>query len=179
MRIAIGLAAVCVLTLFMAGAALAAEKLSCACTAAEFNTRVQNADRIFLGTVTKIFIPEDLIQPGRKDPPAIVTFRVSEGYKDADAGRTATLHTSLTRTTCAGHDFALGEEYLVFAYRRRASTYEHWSLYDFKTGTYDVGGLCGGTRPSADPETAEDIRRLLALKASGADILRVEPEPEL
>ena len=88
------------------------------------------------------------------------------------------LHTSLKRVTCAGYPFEEGKTYLIYAYKRLASTYERWSLYDFKTGTLDTGGLCGGTIEVTDDRAVSEIEKLHALKASN-DSRLLPRKPEL
>lgn len=173
----------CLLALFLLGLtfdvaqARLTQPVSCSCAASPFETRVQQAGRIFSGTVRSIEIAENMVEPGRKDPPVIVTFDVDESFKDADS-RQQVLHTSLTRVTCAGYPFEEGHAYLIYAYPRLASTYERWSLYDFKTGTYDTGGLCGGTIEASDDRALSEIKELQALKASN-DSRLLPRKPEL
>ena len=153
--------------------------VSCICTPAPLAVRAQQADRIFVARADKIDIPEKMVEPGRADPPAIVSMTVSEVLKGMPAdSKTAELQTSLTRVTCAGHPFEAGRSYLVFAYQRKASTYETWSLYDFKTGTYDVGGLCGGTADMMAPETQAELEQLRAMKKAGELPDNAKPELE-
>lgn len=144
------LAAVCMLTLLAQSAdAQKRGPIACTCLPPDMDTRIVQADRIFTGTLRSIETVDSMVQPGRKDPPVMVTFDVQESFKDADAKKQV-LHTSLTRVTCAGYPFEEGKTYLIYAYKRLASTYEKWSLYDFKTGTLDTGGLCGGTIEATD-----------------------------
>lgn len=139
---------------------------TCTCLPEAFDMRVAKAYRIYTGTVRSIEIQEQMVEPGREDPPAIVTISVDEAFKDSAHKRSEVLHTSLTRVTCAGHAFEEGKTYLIYAYQRLASTYETWSLYDFKTGTYDVGGLCGGTVAVDLPAAQEELTALRALKSA-------------
>lgn len=142
--------------------------IACSCLPASFEKRIIDAERIYVATVRSIETVDKLRLPGNEDPPVIVTFDVQEGFKNTP-GREEQLHTNLTRATCMGHPFEQGRTYLVYAYLRLPSSYETWSLYNFKTGTLDTGGLCGGTRDIAgnDATTAEEIRTLRTLKESG------------
>lgn len=176
---------VCTLALLgaipMAALAKQAAPVTCSCLPADVDTRIADADRIYVGTVRSIEVVESMVEPGRKDPPVIVTFDVDEAFKDS--GKKEELHTSLTRLTCAGFPFEEGKTYLVYAYKRLASTYEKWSLYDYKTGTLGTGGLCGGTQEIDKLEVGRDstnaeVNKLRALKAS--DDSRLLPrKPEL
>lgn len=152
---------------------------TCACTPADISQRAQLADKIFIGTVRSITEVEAMREPGREDPPVIVSIEVSEAFKNANSRSTELLHDSLTRVTCAGHDFKENTEYLIFAYERLAAKYEHWSLYDFKTGTFGVGGLCGGTKALSDEGAAADLAELRRLKASNDPVLAPKAKPEL
>lgn len=152
-------------------------RVACTCLPADIQTRTQQAERIYIGTLRSIETVESMIQPGRKDPPVIVTFDVEENFKDAGTKK-QTLHTSLTRITCAGYPFEEGKTYLIYAYKRLASTYERWSLYDFKTGTFDTGGLCGGTIEVSDDRAVSEIEQLRQMKASG-DSRLLPNKPEL
>ncbi len=166
------------LTLLPLGAhAQKPERIACTCLPADIDMRIAQADRIYTGTVRSIEIAENMVQPGRKDPPVIVTFDVQDSFKDADSAQQV-LHTSLTRVTCAGYPFEEGKTYLIYAYKRLASTYERWSLYDFKTGTLDTGGLCGGTIEATDDRAVSEIEKLRALKASN-DSRLLPRKPEL
>ncbi len=153
------------------------QPVSCSCAPSSLETRLQQADSIYTGTVRSIETADNMVQPGRKDPPVIVTFDVQDSFKDADSAEQV-LHTSLTRVTCAGYPFEEGKTYLIYAYKRLASTYERWSLYDYKTGTLDTGGLCGGTIEATDDRAVSEIEKLRALKASN-DSRLLPRKPEL
>lgn len=150
-----------VLCLAWASPALAQK---CACTEADLQSRYATADAIFTGTVSDIHTIEKYVEYGNKDLPVEVTIEVDESFKKAQAGKPFVLKTSLTRDTCTGHPFEKGKRYLVFAYMRRAETFEYWSLYLFPSGTYDVGGLCGGTKLFDDAQSAQDIAQIRALQ---------------
>jgi hypothetical protein len=123
---------------------------SCSCTQDSFDNRWERASAVFIGTVRSIRTIEERVTPGVDDLPVEVMLAVAEPFKSAAEQKYFTLHTSLTRNTCTGHPFAVGSTYLVYAYVRRADSAEHWSLYNFPSGTYDVGGLCGGTKSGSE-----------------------------
>ena len=104
----LALAAACVLSLPASALAQKPPRVACTCLPPDLETRALQAERIFLGTVRSIETVETMIQPGRKDPPVIVTFDVEEGFKDA-SNTQQVLHTSLTRVTCAGYPFEEGK----------------------------------------------------------------------
>lgn len=132
----------------------------CTCTENTFDNRWNGAEAVFAGTVQKVEIVEKHVQYGNKDVPIEVSLYVDEAYKGAKTGGKFTLHTSLTHETCTGHPFRRGERYLIFAYLRREDTYELWSLYNFPSGTYDVGGLCGGTKEASDLGARADMKEI-------------------
>jgi hypothetical protein len=132
---------------------------ACACTEKSFDVRYDHADAIFAGTVTGIAPVRAFARNGQSDPPVEVTFAVDEAYKGLGGAKTFTLHTSLANKTCTGYPFRKGAQYLVFAYRRGDFEYRPESLYRFPEGTYDVEGLCGGTK-AFSTAAAEDLRRL-------------------
>lgn len=138
-----------------------AEPDKCTCTAKSFDTRWNDSAAVFLGTVKSIKTVEKYVEYGNDDLPVEVTLSVDDAYKGTETGEDFVLHTSLTRGTCTGHPFEEGKKYLLFVYRREAETFEYWSLYDFPSGTYDVGGLCGGTKGIKDAETAVDMREIM------------------
>ncbi|MDD9901571.1 MAG: hypothetical protein OXT65_11365 [Alphaproteobacteria bacterium] len=133
----------------------------CACTEKSFDIRWQQADAVLTATVTDITTLPKYNRTGQKDLPVAVTFDIQTPFKGVDDDKkTFTLHTSLTRHTCTGHPFEKGGTYLVFAYEREDFTWMPESLYRFPDGTFDVGGLCGGTKAL---DTARDD--LAAIKA--------------
>ena len=143
---------------------------ACTCDPAPLETRWRNADAIFTGTVEKISTIEKYVQHANRDLPVKIVIRPDVFYKGDSTGETFTLHDSLTFDTCTGHPFEAQGEYLIFAYLRRAETYEHWSLYNFPSGTYGVGGLCGGTQSMKNPDAKKDIE--------GIKNILARPQPE-
>lgn len=137
-----------------------AEILPCTCMPDTFDNRWRDAQIVFAGTLRKMEQSKDY-PPLDEDIPLEATFFVDDGYKGIKTGETFTLHTSLTRRTCTGHPFEPWGKYVVFAYRRKTETFEYWSLYNFPSDTFDVGGLCGGTKKLTDPAAAEDLARIL------------------
>lgn len=136
----------------------AAPKDVCNCTEKAESSRWNEAFAVFTGTVREIEVIEKEVQYGNDDLPVKVTLAINDGYKNAKAGEEFVLHTNLARKTCMGHDFVLNRKYLVFAYERKQEVYETWSLYNFPSGTFDVGGACGGTKDLEDPRVIDDAR---------------------
>ena len=138
--------------------ALAVGPLStCTCAADTLERRWNASVAVIAGTVTDIKVVDKYVRYGSKDLPVEVTLQVDEAYKGKDIGTTFTLFTSITKVTCTGHPFELGKKYLIFAYQRQDAKFERWSLYEFPTGTYDVGGLCGGTQPFDETALASEL----------------------
>lgn len=156
-----GLLAIFLLLPFQAGAA-DSQAPACVCTPGSFASRWTGADAVFIGTVEDVSIIEKFRAPNTMDLPAAVRLRIDDAYKNVKTGEDFLIHTSLTRETCLGHPFEAGGKYLVFAYQRKEGIYESWSLYNFSKGTYDVGGLCGGTKPFDDQATGADLRQIAA-----------------
>lgn len=136
----------------VAFAATTAYAASCTCSPDPFEKRWAKVSAVFTGTVTEIVeMHEYLRKANANDIPVKVTLKVTESFKGAaKKDEIFLLHTSLTRDTCTGHPFEKGGEYLIWAYKRAESTYEAWSLYNMPSGSYDVGGLCGGTKKMTD-----------------------------
>lgn len=140
---------------FLALPALAEGPPPCACAERRIVRRFAEAEAVFIGTVRNIAPFDEVTRGGgsgkwnknlpQADRPVAVTLRVDHAYKGAE-GSAFTLHTSLTQYTCAGHPFVKGGQYLVFAYRRNIGESDTTSLYSFPDGTWEVGGLCGGTK---------------------------------
>lgn len=145
----------------------------CTCTQDSFDNRWDEASSVFIGTVRSISTIEERVLPGVDDLPVEVVLAVAEPFKGDAGQKYFTLHTSLTRSTCTGHPFEVGRTYLVYAYVRRADSVEHWSLYNFPSGTYDVGGLCGGTKSgsAAVADLALIDEKISGKKAAGDDSL--------
>lgn len=139
-------------------AAPAAAKPPCTCAESSFDNRFDRADVIFTGTVSSIEKLDSFVKPYVADIPVKVTLDINTTFKGLDDEKTFTLMTNLTRDTCTGHPFVAGEKYLVFSYRRKEGVFEHWSMYNFSNGTYDVGGLCGGTKKISDAK--DDLEQL-------------------
>ena len=139
---------VLIILFFASFPAAAAEELPrCICSEKSFGARWHQAEAVFAGTVTGIEIQERNVRKGIDDPPVRVTLRVDERYKGVKDNKEAfDLHTSLSRFTCTGHPFELGKQYLVFGYERVDYAYVQEDLYRYEKGTFDVGGLCGGTK---------------------------------
>lgn len=140
----------------------------CQCMPQPLGWRWENAGAVFTGTVTHIEVVTEWTQRGNDDIPVKVSVRILEGLKGVEKGQTFLLHTNIQKHTCTGHPFEKGKDYLFFAYERKAEIYESWSQYDFPSGTYDVGGLCGGVRLLDAPGVAAEMEELKAKPRDGA-----------
>lgn len=141
----------------------AARPLStCTCAADKLERRWDASVAVIAGTVTDIKVVDEYVNYGSKDLPVEVTLQVDDVYKGKKIGKTFTLFTSITKVTCTGHPFELGKKYLIFAYERQDAKFERWSLYEFPTGTYDVGGLCGGTQLFDETVLAQELADIKA-----------------
>lgn len=153
-------------------------KAPCTCAESDLTLRAERADVIFTGRVDTIETQSDFIKPYVADTPVKITLNISTPIKGLQNEKAFTLMTSLTRDTCTGHPFIEDENYLVFAYQRKDGTFESWSLYNFSNGTYDVGGLCGGTKKLSDAKN--DLNQLKTMdfseKKSRFDLFSKTPE---
>ncbi len=141
---------------------------ACTCLEAPLDDRVSNADVIFSGTVEDVMTISRYMDRSMVDRPIEVRLSVDDTYKGTKKVRNNefTLHTSQHQINCAGYTFVPGDRLLVYAYARRDSTREHWSLYNFPSGTYGVGGNCGGTKSLKSPEAVQEARELSKAKNS-------------
>ena len=48
----------------------------------------------------------------------------------------------------------------MYAYQRVLEAPEPWSLYNYPSDTYGVGGLCGGTQAYGSEESKEEMKRI-------------------
>lgn len=143
---------------------------ACACAPRPLEARWKEATAIFTGTITSIEVIKIQVQRGNVDLPVKVKLAVDDVYKgELKSGETFELQTSLTRETCTGHPFEDRRKYLVFAYVRSEDTVEDWSLYPLPSGTYDVGGLCGGTKDMDDKSVPAEIEQLKIRHAAEAE----------
>lgn len=148
------------LLVFASPAAAARPQTKCTCMPDTLEKRWEASGAVFTGTVSEAVEVKEWSQRGNADLPLIVTVKVDQGYKGVEKGNTFKFYTNKHVNTCMGADFETGQSYLFFAYQREPGTYERWSLYDFPSGTFDVGGLCGGTRASGDAATAAEIAEI-------------------
>ena len=125
---------------------------ACQCGMPEFEMKWKEADAVFSGKVVTITPLEQYRKSSLDEIPVKVDIEIIQLFKGKIKEKIISLHTSLNDHTCTGYGFKLGESYLVYGYQRKAETYEHWSFYNFPSGTWDVGGLCGGTLPLAEAE---------------------------
>lgn len=161
------LPALFLLLAFALPAEAAQQRTKCSCMADTLEKRWEKSGAVFTGTVSEAAEVKEWGQRGNADLPLIVTVKVDQGYKGVEKGNTFKFHTNKSVNTCMGADFEVGKSYLFFAYQRVPDVYERWSLYDFPSGTYDVGGLCGGTRASDDAGTAAEIAEIEKLPNDG------------
>lgn len=139
------------------------KKSRCQCMEAPLKTRWTAAQAVFTGTVDDIKEVKEWAQRGYEDTPVIVTMTIDEAIRGVEAGKLFKLYTNINRFTCMGAKYEKGKKFLVYAYERKAEIYERWSLYDFDSGTYDVGGLCGGTKAMDDEATTPELVEIRAL----------------
>lgn len=158
---------------------------ACSCTPRAFAARFQGASAVFTGTVREIEVQDKLTKKGngrwsktlmQADPPVTVTLDILTPYKGVGQKKTFTLNTSLTKYTCSGYPFTEGRDYLVFAYRRDDPGTESTSLYGFPPDTYEVGGLCGGTKEIE--KAADDLARMKPEDVAAEAALEKEAPPE-
>ena len=143
----------------------------CTCAMAHFDTRWRLAEGVFSGIVTEIATVDSYMDAAKDDLPIKVTFKVlnifkgSENFmKEVGESKQLVMYTALAEKTCAGYPYEKGKKYLVYAHQRTEG-HEHWSLYNFPTGTFGEGGLCGGTQKFSEARTdLEIIRRMLKMK---------------
>jgi hypothetical protein len=154
------LACLSLLLLISLPAFAAQKRTQCSCMADTLEKRWEKSGAVFTGTVSEAAEVKEWSQRGNADLPLIVRVTVDQGYKGVEKGNTFVFHTNKSVNTCMGAEYTVGKSYLFFAYQRVPDIYERWSLYDFPSGTYDVGGLCGGTRASDDPATAAEIAEI-------------------
>lgn len=145
-----------------------AQAPNCQCGYPSLKAKWKQAGAVFTGVVMSIQPVEKFNRGAHEDPPVEVTFQVDEVFKGNLSTGLFTLHTSLTRQTCMGFPFERNKSYLVFGYQRQAATYETWSLYNFPSGTWDVGGFCGGTK-ALDDTTEKDINELRFIRDNRND----------
>jgi hypothetical protein len=157
---------------------------ACACAGKAFKQRFRSADAVFTGTVQDIVFVKNSGKGGggrwnksllQADPPITVTLTVDTAYKDTFGKKIFTLNTSLTKYTCSGYPFVKGKGYLVFAYKKKDAHGDTTSLYSFPAGTYEVGGLCGGTR---EIEKAGDELELLTPEKAPPPAEKTQDVPE-
>ncbi len=132
----------------------------CYCMPAPFATRYTTADAVFTGEATEVETQEPMVEYGNDDIPVKVTFKIDKAYKGANDGNTFLIYSNMHVWTCAGATFEKGKKYLVYAYKRRPEHYETWSIYQFPSETYDVGGACGGIALQDAKEAADDLMLL-------------------
>ncbi len=148
------------LTLTATGAEARKPNTRCYCMPAPFATRYATADAIFTGQITAVETDEPRVEYGNDDIPVKVTIKIDKAYKGANDGNTFLIFSNMHVWTCAGATYEKGKKYLFYAYKRRPEHYEDWSLYEYPSETYDVGGACGGTNLLEAKEAVDDLALL-------------------
>ena len=139
----------------------AARAAGCTCSPEPFRNRWNAVDAVFTAHVVGIKELHQYIRKGNaNDIPVSVLLKVTERFKGPDTVKKDSgfeLLTSLTRDTCTGHPFEEGKDYLVWAYKRQEEKFDATSLYNMPAGSYDVGGLCGGTKAMSEAEAVKEV----------------------
>ena len=163
---------------------------ACRCVPASFKYRWSKSNAVLVGTVSEIKPLYKYAWSQYDDKPVQVTLKVKEYWKGGDGdsvdvesladredgeepkmisktvpgedgeGEEFLLHTSLQNLTCMGYPFKEGSEYLIFAYERKLDEAEPWSLYNYPSETFGVGGLCGGTKAITDRSVKSEMKRI-------------------
>ena len=119
-----------------------------------------------IGKMTEFPLERPIVSVADGDQELLETGRYKLPERDED--KKFIMHTSLQNLTCMGYPFKEGAEYLVFAYLRKEGSGNRWSLYHYPSGTYGVGGLCGGTSSFSAAEAQRDLEDIYrALSRSG------------
>lgn len=142
--------------LFISNSAFA----SCGCVPASLETRWKKADIIFTGTVHKIEVVNKYYKSTIPELPVKVTISILERFKGVKKEKEIDIHTSLSKFSCTGYPLEENKDYLFYGYKREPGSHEEWSFYNFPSGTYGIGGLCGGTAPIEDEDTKEELKAL-------------------
>lgn len=140
---------------------------ACQCLELALEDRVSNATAVLTGSVEDIVTLPQYIKDTLTDRPVMVRIKSVDVFKGAshlDKDGTIILYTNLQNITCSGHPFQVDESYLVFVYQRKQDAPEHWSLYNYPSETYGVGGRCGGTKNLKSDLATQDILELQSLK---------------
>jgi len=148
---------------FAAGPAGAAKKQPmsrCLCAPPSFEDRFRVADGVFTGKVTKIEVVEERAERNVADMPVKVSIDVDKGYKAVPDHVQFVLNSNMNVNTCMGYKYEVGKKYLFYVYMRRPETAEEWSLYDYPSGTFDVGGICGGTVPLDEAGSVPELETI-------------------
>ncbi|HYD18285.1 MAG TPA: hypothetical protein VEF76_07395 [Patescibacteria group bacterium] len=155
------IAAAFLLVTFVTSAFAGVGESRCVCMPLALEKRWAASQAVFTGTVLEITEVTNETQRGNADIPLIVVVEVEEGFKGVEKGSKFKVYTNQSVNTCMGGDYRLGQKYLFFAYMRTPDVAEKWSMYNFPSGTFDVGGTCGGMQPLANAAAEiEEIRKL-------------------
>jgi hypothetical protein len=128
---------------------------ACDCAAPPLADTFRAADVVFAGVVTAVRLP----RPTEPDGEAltVVEIGVRKAWKGVRA-QTVTLHTHRNLFSCDGHEFVVGQRYLVFAARNAPEISARYGL-PRDAVTYGVT-LCGGTLLEQLPLAREHERAL-------------------
>ena len=132
---------------------------ACDCNVKQVGDALDLADFVVSGIVTSIRLAR-VDQFGR-EAPTVVEIAIQRTWK----GKTVpamTLHTQRNSSSCVGFEFAVGDQYLVFATRNSEALTRRYGL-PATSVTYGVTS-CGGTTNSRDPVTRkreQELARIL------------------
>jgi hypothetical protein len=132
---------------------------ACDCNVKRVGDALDVADVVVSGIVTSIRLAR-VDQFGR-EAPTVVDIAIQRSWK-GKAVQTVTLHTQRNSSSCDGFEFAVGDQYLVFAARNSEALTRRYGL-PATSLSYGVTS-CGGTTNSRDPVTRkreQELARLL------------------
>jgi len=132
----------------------------CLCLPPSFETRWHDADAVFSGIVNSIDVVQERVERSNNDLPVTVNITVDKGYKGVGDHVGFILNSNMSVQTCMGFDYKVGQKYLFYVYMRRPESAEAWSLYDYPSGTFDVGGTCGGTKLLDSADTVKELAQI-------------------
>ena len=143
----------------MAGLLYATPAFACDCSMRRPADALGDADLVFSGPV----VSARLARPSEPVGEAltVVEFALARSWTGTPR-RTVVLHTQRNSFSCEGHDFVVGQRYLVFARRNTAEVSRRYPV-PVATVTYGVT-LCGGTQAQRLGVTSayeQELNRLL------------------
>lgn len=125
--------------LLVASTALSQQAIACECIDPRPTTEklLEEADVVFAGEVIDLFWADGDIQMDRfGERRIIVRFEVTHVWK-GNLSTIATLHTTTNVSSCSGYHFRVGERYLIFAAKTKAS---NWLNEDKDRGRVTLRG---------------------------------------